>query len=316
MEEDTRQLYNLLLKSVENFHSQTVALSGGLDSSISAYLMRTKMKNGITIIAEDFLAEDLTYSQLIAKDLGIPLKMKKVSLEEIFDAIENVIKILKNFNDIEIRNNIVIYLALMEVKKNGEDFVLTGDGADELFAGYSFFLKKESRQLKSELDRIKKIMHFPSIEIGKKLGVKVESPFLVPEVIEFSNKLDSKKFVGEKNGKKYGKWPLRKSFQNRLSSKIIWRQKSPMQDGAGTTGLVSLFNTLMDNSTFQEKVKKIELNDNINIRTKESLYYYEIYREKFGSLQTSTKNKPSCPYCKQLIQKNSKFCKMCGAFPI
>ena len=61
-------------------------------------------------------------------------------------AINETIKILKVFNDIEIRNSIVMYLSYTKSKKcEGHTSIITGDGADELFAGYNFFLKMNQK---------------------------------------------------------------------------------------------------------------------------------------------------------------------------
>ncbi len=136
------ELYDILEKTISTCKSKSIALSGGLDSSILAYHLRDKKPQAIAIIAKDFLATDLTYSQLAAKEFDIPFKIKSVTTEELLIALEECIKILKNFNDIEIRNSVVVYLALREIKKSDEKYLLTGDGADELFAGYSFFFKK------------------------------------------------------------------------------------------------------------------------------------------------------------------------------
>ena len=50
----------------------------------------------------------------------------------LFRSVENTIKILKNFNDIEIRNSIVSYLYLNALKEKSVTKVITGDGADEM----------------------------------------------------------------------------------------------------------------------------------------------------------------------------------------
>ena len=84
-----------------------IAFSGGLDSSILAQIKKESDLNAITIVAKDFLASDLQYSQIVAKHIDIPLELKYVSINEMLSAVENTIKILKNFNDIEIRNSIV-----------------------------------------------------------------------------------------------------------------------------------------------------------------------------------------------------------------
>ena len=132
-----------------------IAFSGGLDSSILAQIKKEQGLNAITIITKDFLGTDLSYSQITAKHIDIPLELKYVNIDEILSAIENTIKILKNFNDIEIRNSIVPYIYLKTLKEKNVTKVITGDGADEIFAGYNFLVKKEQTELKSELERIK-----------------------------------------------------------------------------------------------------------------------------------------------------------------
>ena len=136
------ELYDILEESTSACKSRTLALSGGLDSSILAYFLKEKRCNAISISTEDFIATDLTFCQLVAKKFNLKLEMKIVSIENLLSAIEETIKILKVFNDIEIRNSVVMYLALKSVQENGQHGIITGDGADELFAGYSFFLKK------------------------------------------------------------------------------------------------------------------------------------------------------------------------------
>lgn len=310
------ELYDILEKTISTCKSKSIALSGGLDSSILAYHLRDKKPQAIAIIAKDFLATDLTYSQLAAKEFDIPFKIKSVTTEELLTALEECIKILKNFNDIEIRNSVVIYLALKEIKNSNEKYFLTGDGADELFAGYSFFLKKSEVDLENDLKRIWSIMHFPSLEIGKALGITVESPFLDETVVEFAKKIPVKLKVGIKNGKKYGKFILRQIYEDKIPKAIVWREKSPLQDGAGTVGLTELFSSVINDSIYQEKKKTILESDQVQIRSKESLHYYEIYRKYFDEPSKLHSSDDKCPYCQFSVGFDSRFCRMCGAFPI
>ena len=133
----------VLQNSVAECNADWIALSGGLDSSILADLLKNRNPHGITIITRDFLGTDLTYSQIAAKHTGIPLSLIHASMEEILDSINQTINILKNFNDIEIRNSIVPYIYLNSLKKKGVKSVISGDGADEIFAGYNFLLKNQ-----------------------------------------------------------------------------------------------------------------------------------------------------------------------------
>ena len=314
MKTEEEQCMRILTNAVNECKSDWIALSGGLDSSILAHLRKDQKPQTMTIITKDFLGTDLTFAQIIAKHLGLPLSLIQVSMEEVLDSINETIKILGNYNDIEIRNSIVPYIYLTTLKKKGVDSVITGDGADEVFAGYNFLLKKSDEEIGEELKRIKKIMHFPSKEIARSLNMKVETPFLNEELIKFSDDIEISKKINAKDGEKFGKWILRETFEKYLPNNITWREKSPMQDGSGTNNLTGLFNTIITDDIFTEKKTRILEEDGVYIRTKESLHYYECFRKTNSVKKSNSDNR--CPDCDYEIAPNSRFCRMCGKFPI
>ena len=314
MEDFSRKIYQILEKSCDLSESQLIALSGGLDSSILAHYIKKRESKGIAIISEDFVSTDLTYCQIISKETKIPLTIYNVTTSEILEAVESTIKILKNFNDIEIRNNVVMYLAIKWAKENDYKSIMTGDGADELFAGYNFLVNKPENELDSEIKRVCSIMHFPSQKIGEELKIKVKSPFLDEELIKMAKEIPSNLKIKEEKETRFGKWILRKTFENYLPSQIVWRKKSPMQDGAGTVGLTNLFESIINEEKFVEKKLTVKKDDDVVIRTRESMYYYEIFKKMYGT-PVDKNAETQCPYCKHEVM-DSKFCRMCGAFPI
>ncbi len=314
MKTEEEQCMRILTNAVNECKSDWIALSGGLDSSILAHLRKDQKPQTMTIITKDFLGTDLTFAQIIAKHLGLPLSLIQVSMEEVLDSINETIKILGNYNDIEIRNSIVPYIYLTTLKKKGVDSVITGDGADEVFAGYNFLLKKSDEEIGEELKRIKKIMHFPSKDIARSLNMKVETPFLNEELIKFSDDIEISEKINAKDGEKFGKWILRETFEKYLPNNITWREKSPMQDGSGTNNLTGLFNTIITDDIFTQKKTRILEEDGVYIRTKESLHYYECFRKTNSVKKSNSDNR--CPDCDYEIAPNSRFCRMCGKFPI
>jgi asparagine synthase (glutamine-hydrolysing) len=311
----SEELFEKLKISCEKCVSDTISLSGGLDSSILAYYLQKRRSKAVSVIAKDFEASDLAYCQMASQEFDIPLTIYKAETGKILEAIEETIKILRNFNDIEIRNNIVMYLAIKWAKENQSIGIITGDGADELFAGYNFLLEKPKEELEKEIKRVFSIMHFPTQKIGDALGVPVESPFLDKDFVKFALSIPGDLKVNTIKGKKYGKWILRKTFEGRIPQKILWREKSPMQEGAGTGNLARLFEKMIPDKVFEENKEKIYKNHRITIRTKESMHYFDIFQRLFGIPQIAKDDEQACPFC-HFNSKNSKFCRMCGAFPI
>lgn len=338
------------LKSACGRHEiSLVALSGGLDSSIIAWHARQAgSPRGVAIIARDFVATDLAYCQMASRELDVPLEMVNVGTDEILDGITSTVKILRNFNDIEIRNSVVMYLAARWAAENGYRSIATGDGADELFAGYRFLTEMPEDRLAGELERIRNTMHFPSHDICRSLGITAVSPFIDGEVVQLAQDMESSLKVrrdhprgaarapeGEEGhgAVRHGKWILRRAFEDVLPAGIAWRPKSAMQDGAGTAGLTGLFESMMriDEESYVRKVLAAKRDDGVTIRSQESMYYYEIFRREFGvpaEFQAAEAGagakgggdadqpEKTCPYCRCAIARGARFCRMCAAFPV
>ena len=196
---ETITKFRSLLEDVTKQHdAEWIGFSGGLDSSILAQIKKDQDLNAVTIIAKDFLGTDLSYSQIAASHIDIPLELKYVSIDEMLNAIVGTIKILKNFNDIEIRNSIIPYLYLNSLKEKNVKRVITGDGADEIFAGYNFLIKKDDDEILDELKRIKRIMHFTSEQIANELGISVQMPFIDKDIMKMAETLSIDLLVNKK----------------------------------------------------------------------------------------------------------------------
>lgn len=316
MEEFVKEIKSLISQTVANSNYDCISLSGGLDSSILASCIVGKKINAFVLVAKDFASKDLMYAQLVAKQNHLDLKIISASVEDLLSAAEETIKILQVFNPIEIRNNIVVYLTMKTAKESGCNSIMTGDGADELFAGYNFFKRLSGQELDKDLERIWKVMHYPSKSISKLVGISLCTPFLDDLVSEYAKKIPAHLKVHQEKGIKYGKWILRKAFEDILPESIVWREKDAMQDGSGTSGLTAFLDNLIPDSVYEEKYKQYLEKDRVRLSSKESLYYYEIYRKYFDAPYNLIKSEIRCPSCNYALSMNSHFCRMCGTYPI
>ena len=304
-----------------------LALSGGLDSSIIAHVAAssgTGPTSAVAVIARDFVATDLTYCQMAAASAGIPLRMVEAGTDELLDAADGAVGALRTFNDIEVRNSAASYIAVRAALDaadgaGGDPCLVTGDGADELFAGYSFLVAKRPSELPGELARMRRIMRFASHEIGRRLGVRVASPFLDAEVAGIASSLGPGMMVGRAPGPRggvCGKWILRRAFEDALPPAIAWRAKAPIQDGSGSAGLASMIDALVSDEAFEEQRAEVAAEDGVAIRTKESLHYYRMYRRRHGRPPPAKDGEAACPHCRCAIGADDRYCRMCGAHPV
>ncbi len=316
-EEIGRRLVKELDGSVKRNPADAILLSGGLDTSILAYLLSKRSKpTALTVVFEGAPASDLPYAELMARRLDLPHFVHTFGKDEFQEAVQFVVKVMDSFDPMEVRNSVAIYEGLRRARELGLNTVMTGDGCDELFAGYSFLYSLKLDELSSELQKVWSVMDFSSIHLAKALGMEAKLPYLDPEFKHFAMKLDPILKVGKKDGKLWGKWILRKAFEDVLPEDVVWRIKTPIECGSGTTILPKLFDSLVSDAEFYDKKKKYLKEDGIKLRTKEQMYYYEVYRKVVGVPRRTNLKGKVCPYCNFDLPPISTHCRRCGAYPV
>lgn len=306
-----KELRYVLRQSVEKNWAEGILLSGGLDSSILALLRAqfSRDMKAFTSALEGTEAEDLIYASESASLLGVDHTVVTVSKSKAIETIEEIIFLLRTFDSAEVRNGIPILLALRSAKGEGVKKVMTGDGADELFAGYSYLWHMSSKELKTHLERLSRSMAFSSTSLGSKVGVEVKQPYLDKEVVSLALEIEPSLKVRKRKGKKWGKWILRKAFEGLLPEKFLWRVKMPIEMGSGFSILGKWVGQRISSQEFAVKSQKYGL----KFRDEEHLFYYEVYRQVVGEIPHPREGERPCPWCGAGVKEEAHHCRICGA---
>ena len=180
-----------LEESVRRNLADGMLLSGGLDTTILAYLATKWVRPGcITVALRDAPAPDVDYAKMVASRLGLEHYIHYIGGDEMDEGIWAAIRVMKSFDPMEIRNSATIYIALKVGKDRGMSAFMTGDAGDELFAGYSFFFGLTREQLDVALKRMWSFMRFSSVDLARDLGVEVKLPYLDPQFKALATGLD------------------------------------------------------------------------------------------------------------------------------
>jgi len=148
LNEAMEALNRLLHETLAHEASEGIVLSGGIDSSLLAYhVSKIKPITGITMVLDSTEAPDRRFSKIVAERLGIKHILKTFTVEEATTAARDIVRIMKTFDHIEIRNGITVYLAIERSREEGLTCTITGDGGDELFAGYDYMVRMGSQEL-------------------------------------------------------------------------------------------------------------------------------------------------------------------------
>ncbi len=314
------EVRTLINKCVKKNLADGFLFSAGTDTQIIAY-EAVKYKPDIPCLTLAFKhgqPKDTQYVKMMVEFLHLKHETYEFGKEDVFKFYPKVVEALKKFDPMEIRNSLPVYIGLTLLKPKGIKTVFTGDALDELF-GYPWQFHLNEEQFAVKQQEMWAEMGFSSIPMAKSMGMEIKAPYMEPEFMDWAKKLPIKYKINMYNGVKYGKWILRKAYEDVIPKEAIWRPKAPLEAGTGTETLRTYFNDMVTDQEFNEKKAAIKAEDNVEIQDKEQLLYYEVFRKKFGKttdLFPKTEGAIQCPKCKSWQKTKISFCKVCGTYPI
>tara|TARA_Y100000389_G_scaffold33536_1_gene28575 strand:+ start:19779 stop:21434 length:1656 start_codon:yes stop_codon:yes gene_type:complete len=267
-------------------------LSGGLDSSLITALVVKKFKKPIKTFSVGLEgAVDLEYARKVADFLGTEHHELIISVDDMFNAIPEVVKEIETYDITTIRASTPMYLLSKYIKETSDITVLfSGEGSDEASGSYLYFHNAPTEnQFQEEILRLMKdLSYFDVLRCDKSTagtGLEVRVPFLDKEFLEYYLGI-APKFKIPKNYN-MEKYLLRKAYdgQDLLPSDVLWRTKEGMSDGISSQKkawyeiIQDRIDVLISDNEFLQSKDKYSHNPP---QIKEAYYYRKIFEETFN----------------------------------
>jgi len=224
MEELVAVLAHILQEEIQCKKSLAVAFSGGLDSGIIAYLLRDCEAKFYTVGVEG--NRDFENAKNAAKLLNLDLQTIEIGENDILEGLLFLKQVDPEISILEASFELPLYFVC---SYESEDFVMTGQGSDEIFGGYKKYLEKPEL-MKDDLKRLLNRTWPREKRIATLLGKKLLTPYLSKRVLEFSLNLSAEMKI--RDGVR--KYILREAAKLLgVPESIYMREKKAAQYGSG-----------------------------------------------------------------------------------
>lgn len=260
-------------------------LSGGLDSSVVAAVARPLLRELHSFAVGVAGAPDLKYARQMSEFLRTTHHEIIVDVKDLLALLPEVIYYLESFDALLVRSSLTNYLA----GKYASDYVgsiFSGEGADELFAGYAFLKDVPMEELQRELEDISNCLHNTALQrvdrSASAHGVVPHTPFLDRDVVKYAMRIPVELKLHREGDTLVEKWILRRAMEDALPADVLWRRKAKFWQGAGVKELLAEYAEELVSD--EEFARECILPSGDRVRTKEELMYYRVFREHFGEL--------------------------------
>jgi len=308
-------------------------LSGGVDTCAileASEKLGIEYGAGLTVITGDD-SPDRTFSEAAAGLHALEHVVVRLSPEALVDTYLPVcVRILGTYDGMTLRNSLVVAAVFERAAAMGYRHAVVGDGADELFGGYSFMWGSadDPDGWKEKRDSMCLKWTFATAALAVHYGLESHAPFTDPEVVRWAlAETGREDCIGER--------PIRLvhggDAEDRVTGKIVlreayatvssWRRKDPIEVGSGATviGHDAYWKDIVSDEEFAEARGEL-LGQGFDVKTKEYLVNFRVFQRFFGrhgeTLPGATRlgMGEGCVGCCFDVGEEM-FCRICGAYP-
>ena len=202
-----------------------VALSGGVDSALVAALAGREC---VVVGVEG--SSDLKRAKEVADALDLQLEEALIDPGRIEEALAAVLPAIPSRNPVDASIAATLYFVAEWASLRGQERILAGQGADELFGGYARYL--ETTTLAADLERDFSGLPLQLVRdqaVAGLFGVRFSLPYLDVRVVRAAMAIPPEEKVREGVRKR----PLREVAARHLPGEVAYREKKAMQYGSG-----------------------------------------------------------------------------------
>ena len=265
-------------------------LSGGLDSSLicgiaSKLLEKKGQRLNTFTIGMDYDSPDILFARKVSKYINSIHHEIILPVDYWIDALENIIKQIETYDITTIRASTGQYLISKWISENTDiKVILNGDGSDELTSGYLYFFNAPSEKDSHEenIRLLNEIHNYDVLRVDRGIsafGLESRVPFLSHHFVDLYLSIDPFLRNPIKN-ERSEKYLLRKSFEdmNIIPNDVLFRQKEAFSD-AVSNRQKSWYEYIQE--YVEDIISDEELEQNKDFKTKESYWYYKIFKKHY-----------------------------------
>lgn len=236
-----KMLISSMEKRTQDLERIGVIFSGGIDSVMVAFLAKKMAPELACYTCGMKGSSDVDYAIRVSDRLGLNLHVNQLDVADVERLIPEIMHIIEDTNAGQVEVAIPIYGAIKLAHEHRIKVMLSGQGADELFAGYSWYsqvaAKEGYRKLRQYMNQDFLLLYKETLEREDKIAmshsIEVRNPYLDRGVEEVAFKINPRLNVRGRHDK-FGKRVHRKlGLELGVPRDIAYRVKEAAQHGSG-----------------------------------------------------------------------------------
>ena len=243
-------------------------LSGGMDSSVINYLASKayKEKYGKEAKLNTFAlgvgeSSDVLSARVVTDHIDSEHHELIVGIEQMLDALPEVIYYLESFDPSLVRSAV----------------------SNEIFCGYKYLEHCPTDELFArQMECLGFLHNNASLRLDRMNmcnSIRVVAPLISGELLQYAMAIPPQYKQRPDGSGKIEKWIFRKAYETLLPESIVWRGKQEFSQGSGSANILPAhFEKQFSDSELAEAQAKYPI-----IRSKEELYYFQVFTEHFGT---------------------------------